>query len=655
MTMKNKIDNSTNGNGLVVVVSVVATILIMLGSAVSFTTHVSRMSQRTRKTAQAMEVADGHLEFLFTNWRNIYRNTWTTTSSGGTDDVVLATNYFFTSSYNPGPSPTPVPSMAPAATPPVIPLPDSSNFPSIPNYTVTQYRIQAVNPMIDLDNNQNSLTETTWGSNTYVPLGASTIPPSAYGPDMMDTTTGKKKTGITNGQHSYFYLAAVDVTIPALNGSVTAKVRRVFEKKFDLPWSYAMLYMDDLEFNPTNSLTINGPIQTNGSLYIGTSNFTAADQYDSNGKLVANGSVGYGGDYVNGFSPNDTYHSGSVTAPNFPANEPPSQVSPFLPFGWNLASGQNYHDLIERPPSSGTDPIPAIRYYNQADYRITINASNTVTITNYNGGGLGGAEDGAIRGAITTNQVIWDSRENAYIRVTTIDVSLLDISKLGDWNHTLTGGGILYISDTSAGTSVSTTYKGNPVSTTKRAIRLKNAATLPDDMTIVAENPVYIQGNYNTGGNPPSNSGTYTSPTVSGYTRKDAGVIADAVNVLSGAWVDTNSDLSITNRIATSTTVNAALVTGEVPSAGGQYSGGGENFVRFLEDWQKNNQSFTYYGSMVELFNSEQALGTWSASANVSKLPSLHWYYDTGYQDSSPPGKLQIAAYLQQQRWYQVY
>ena len=79
------------------------------------------------------------------------------------------------------------------------------------------------------------------------------------------------------------------------------------------------------------------------------------------------------------------------------------------------------------------------------------------------------------------------------------------------------------------------------------------------------------------------------------------------------------------------------------------------DFVRFLEDWQKNSNTFTYYGSMVELFNSQQATGHWSASANIAKLPSQHWYYDTGYQDSSPPGKLTIAAYLQQQRWYQVY
>jgi len=632
--MKNKIDNSQHGSGLVVVISVVATLLILLGAALSFTGQRSRLSQRTRKTALAMEIADGHLEYLFTNWRNIYRKTWTTTSSGGSDDVVLATNYFFTScpTCSPAPvsspTPTPVPNMNPSATPPVIPLPANSNFPTEPNYTVTQYRIQAIDPMINLDANQNAQKEITWGSETFTALDPSTIPPAAYGPDLMDTTTHKKKTITNQGQHSYFYLAAVDVTVPALTGNVTAKVRRVFEKKFDLPWTYAMLYVDDLEFQPTTSLTINGPIQTNGSLYIVSSNFTTTDE------------VGYGSDYVNGFSPNDTYHSGSVTAPNFPAGEPPSQTSPFLPFGWNLATGESYHDLIERPPAGGdpsSDPMSSIRYYNQADYRVLINSSNTVTITDYSGNSPTGAEDTAIRGAIATNQVIWDSRENAYIRVTTIDVSQVDISKLAAWNHTGTGGGIIYVSDTSAGTSVSTTYNGNSVSTTKRAIRLKNAATLPSNMTVVAENPVYIQGNYNTGGNPPSNSGTYTSPTVSGYTRKDSAVVADSINILSGAWADTNSDKSISSRVATSTTVNAALVTGEVPSSGGSYSGGGENFVRFLEDWQKNSQNFTYYGSMVELFNSEQGTGAWSASANVCKMPGLHWYYDTGYQDSSPP------------------
>jgi hypothetical protein len=77
-----------------------------------------------------------------------------------------------------------------------------------------------------------------------------------------------------------------------------------------------------------------------------------------------------------------------------------------------------------------------------------------------------------------------------------------------------------------------------------------------------------------------------------------------------------------------------------------------------LEDWNKNNQTLTYYGSMVELFSSKTATGAWTGTGNTYKAPALHWYYDdTLYSNSSstPPGNLQIAAYLQQQRWYQVY
>src|SRR5207237_3546649 len=100
-------------------------------------------------------------------------------------------------------------------------------------------------------------------------------------------------------------------------------------------------------------------------------------------------------------------------------------------------------------------------------------------------------------------------------------------------------GLVLYIKDTTTnGTSVSSKLggSGSTVTTTERAIRLKNGVNLPTSgLTVVSENPVYIQGDYNTGGTPPSDSGTYTSPTVNGYTRAKAAVIGDAINILSGA------------------------------------------------------------------------------------------------------------------------
>src|SRR5438270_3312158 len=174
---------SEAANGLVVVVSVVATILAILGAAVSYTGHISRISQRSRRAALAVEIADGHLEYLFTNWRNIYRTTALSYNSGGTNYDLLPTNYFYTSMYSPSPAPSAIPYMTPAATPPIIPLPAKSNFPTEANYTVTQYRIQAVDPMIDLNSSENAMVETSYGSGNFSDMPTGSPPPATYGPN----------------------------------------------------------------------------------------------------------------------------------------------------------------------------------------------------------------------------------------------------------------------------------------------------------------------------------------------------------------------------------------------------------------------------------------------------------------------------------------
>jgi hypothetical protein len=657
---------SFEGSTLVVVLSVVAFLLVLIGVAVEYTGSISRQSQRSRKIALAMEIADGHLEMLFTSWRNIYRSTWTTDSNGtgGTDKAILGTNYFFTSLYNPGPAPTAVPGMT--STPAPFPTPNRSNFPTETNFQLTQYRIQAVDPMISLDANENALMETSFGSQSFIALSPSAKPPQAYGRNEKQT--------------SYFYLAAVDVTVPTSSGNVTAKVRRVFEKKYDNPWTYAMFFVDDLELQPTTSLTVNGPIHTNAGLYIGTNLFTTTNV------------VEYGSEYVNGYAPTDSYHSAAVTKPNFAKSDaslalsdmPPAQVSPYLPFGWNLklanadgsVNNDSYHELVEQALTT-PDPLSEIRLYNQAGYRILIDSSNNITITKKDGSSLNtsGNPGKLFKDAITTNQAIQDQRENTYVRLATLDVSQINAAaeagSFPDWN------GVIYIADTSTHGSTITAPLGGTgatVNTTMRGIRLINGYRLPaassktnnwNGLSIVSANPVYIKGNYNTsanGASPPSNSGTYGDPDVSGYDRKFAAVIGDSINILSNNWSDLSSASSISSRSATNTTINAALVGGIVPSAGGNYSGGGENFVRLLEDWK--NSTLCIYGSMVQLYTSKQATSPWTGAGNNYKAPlTSKFYWDSNFgatnlvsgAQTGPPGNLQIAAYLQQQRWYQVY
>ncbi|MEY2562474.1 MAG: hypothetical protein QOH88_667 [Verrucomicrobiota bacterium] len=677
--MKIKSIVSEQGNTLLVTIGVVAGLLVLLGTSVDYSRQISREAQRSRKSALAMEIADGHLEMLFSNWRNIYRNTWTASSSGsgGTDYSVLGTNYFFTTTWNPGPAPTPMASVSPSVTPPPIATPAPSIFPTETGYTLDQYRIQAVDPMVSLDADGLAQKETSFGSGTFTPLSPASAPPAAYGPNKW--------------QYSYYYLASVDVTVPTSTGNVTAKVRRVFEKKFDNPWTFAFLFMDDLEFNPTTAFTVNGPVHTNGSLYIGTSNFTTTS------------TVSYSSEYVNGYSAADTFHTSTAAPPNFAKSDPalalsdmpPSQLSPYLPFGWNLklanadgsANNDSYHELIEQ--AAGTpDPLSEIRLYNQACYRILIDSSNNITITKKDGSNVTGGTYNTITAAITTNQAIMDQREvspsggSAYVRLATLDVSQIrsaaEAGNLPGWN------GVLYIADTSThNTNITSKIggTGTTVTTTERAIRLINGYRLPqvsantnniEGMTLVSANPIYIKGNYNTSTGSadsvasntavyPSTAGTYTTPTGSGYTRKLAAVIGDSINVLSPAWSDFNSTLSISNRTASNVTINAALVGGIVPSSGGNYSGGGENFIRLLEDWKQN--TFCYYGSIVELFVSKQGTGPWTGAGNNYKAPWIaKYYWDPRFADntlttwqSGPPGNMQIAAYLQQQRWYQVY
>ena len=178
--------------------------------------------------------------------------------------------------------------------------------------------------------------------------------------------------------------------------------------------------------------------------------------------------------------------------------------------------------------------------------------------------------------------------------------------------------GILYIDDAS-----SLGY------TDPKGIRLTNGSTLPTEgLTVASQNPVYIQGDYNTSG-----------------TRVSSAVFADGVTILSNNWIDSNSSGALSGRKASNTTVNTAIVGGFLPSgwtdpvSGAQYgySGGLNNFPRFLEDWK--GKTFTYVGSMIELFTSQIATGEWD-TGSIYVPPTRVWSFDTNFVDNPPPGSL---------------
>jgi hypothetical protein len=90
--------------------------------------------------------------------------------------------------------------------------------------------------------------------------------------------------------------------------------------------------------------------------------------------------------------------------------------------------------------------------------------------------------------------------------------------------------------------------------------------------------------------------------------------------------------------VAGATTVNAAFLTGVVETTLGQYSGGMENFPRFLETW--TGIPFTYNGSMVKMFPSLYATNVWSGIGYANHYydpPVRNWAFDTNFRD---PNKL---------------
>ena len=301
--------------------------------------------------------------------------------------------------------------------------------------------------------------------------------------------------------------------------------------------------------------------------------------------------------------------------------------------------------------------------YDNASLRIEINSSNnpvTYDIRDGSGNKLSGGDLVNVQNAMAAPKTITDYREGATVTVTDLDMAKLAIATVPADVLTATKefGTVTPIAGVvSSGTTFQNGFNGTvyirdaaaTTSGTRTAIRLVNGRSLGQNVTVVSASGVYIQGDYNTGGSAtnqaPSNSSDTGAPNVTGYTRHASAVMADAVTVLSNSWNDNTAGKLLTTRVASPTTVNTAILAGDVPSnvdGQGYASGGAHNFPRFLEDWGPQGSStkytnFTYTGSLVEAFKSEKFVGHWQTNS-VYKWPNRLWSYDTTFNLKQPPG-----------------
>jgi hypothetical protein len=588
-----------DGSVMVVVLSVMMSLAVTAAISIEYTTTIRRHVQRSDALQSAIAIGDGSLEKSFSYWREICRMS---------TDSALHTSAFES-----------------------IPVPTQAQFPTIAgfNATITSADLTLAHPP------------------TVSNFKVIAVDPELNPIDSAASLVPEMGQGAANA--TYNYLAQADVTLPVLGMHVTAKVRRIFQKQKVSPWNWAIFYVDPLEIQPGALMNVTGWVHTNSNLYTGHS------------LLHFQSKVTYGSDWIVGFRPGDARApNGSApegpTSPSYVANLPPAYDVAQQPFGLDSTrifsttdanpNNDSYHELLEPPVAGYVDPLAGKRYYDQAGVKVLIDGSNNITIKDQGNNTLSASTSGSggvlyfvINAALTTNQSIQDNREGASIRLTTLDVGAVS-AKIKD--GTVSGfNRIIYISDTSASAS-----GGTP----KRGIRLKNGAVMPDGgLTVVSQNPIYIQGDYNTGGsNPPSNSGDPSKPQINGYNREPCAVITDAVNLLSNSWSDSKASSDLSVRVASNTTFNTAIVSGIVPSLNNNYSGGAENFPRFLENW--SGKTLTYYGSMVELYKSRQSIGIWGGG-NVYNAPIRQWYFDPNLLVNNPPGTLPVYSYVKG-RWF---
>jgi hypothetical protein len=177
-------------------------------------------------------------------------------------------------------------------------------------------------------------------------------------------------------------------------------------------------------------------------------------------------------------------------------------------------------------------------------------------------------------------------------------------------------------------------------------MRTDAGATLasPGGFTVASENPVYIQGNYNSNATDTTWNATPTNQ--AGHSA--ASVIADAVTLLSNDWKDLNSMLGVVtdktaNRNPVSNSYYRVAIAGgknmtfQQPAGTSQdfgTDGGLHNFMRYLEDW--SGQTVHYKGSLVSLYYSTYDTGIFKCCTVVYGVPTRDYTFDSDF--SSPGG-----------------
>ena len=379
-------------------------------------------------------------------------------------------------------------------------------------------------------------------------------------------------------------------------------------------FQFGMYSSGNMEISCGQPFDITGHVHSNGKLYIEPDN-----------SLTFESDVTAVGDVLFQRDPLDTRGPPAGGVVYVQTNSPTFPVpSLTLPIG-TTNTPEAVREIIE-PPPLGEDPhspIGLLRYYNESDMVLTVSDTGfTATSGQQLNNSATSIPTNELRTFVSTASSFSDAREGKTVQP--IDIN---IGSLTAWSQTNSNLRVALI-----GSNLSSIYvvdRRTLPGTSLGAVRVVNGMQLPvNGLTVATGRPLYVWKDYNA----PILGSTNTS------TTRPASLVADAITILSDNWSDANSTSPMSSRTAASTTVNAAFLTGVVETTLGNYSGGMENFPRFLETWGLANV-FTYNGSMVKMFPSLYATNAWNNNNNIYDPPKRNWAYDVNFDDPTklPP------------------
>ncbi len=406
----------------------------------------------------------------------------------------------------------------------------------------------------------------------------------------------------------------------------------------DVPiFQWAVFYEDDLWVEPVYDMNIEGRLHANGDIRVRSAGSGATFLFEDR--------VTCAGDIIHGFpwatSKGDvrfTNTDGTEVSMNQAGTWIDSQLKDWYTqastlWGGNVRDQAFGQEELNLPLANSGDPHKMIErasgnsdsYENKAEFKIIDGVPYQKL------GGLWQDVSASIpAGVITAGSTVdfFDAKEKEWVRNTQIDVSQLMASGYFPSN------GIIYVSD----------QRSTSGSLSQNGLVLVNGSDLDaNPMTVACENPVYVQGDFNT------------------VDKQPAAVLSDAITLLSNSWdmskaveydasgrsyTSSMSAAYYSKKVPSKTEMNLSFITGDTKAdvSSNNHGGGLENLPRFLENWKSTEIKLR--GSMIQMWESGEATGEYTYGKYFT-APTRNWGFDTDLSDPNklPPGTPKVRVF----------